>query len=76
MIRNNPDKSEFSNLLNCVLCIGLSILKPHVLSKKVTRECTRVNVRFIVKCIAKLNILLVSLLLLLFGILLGMAQQA
>ena len=35
MIRNNPDKSEFSNLLHCVLCTRLLILKAHVPSKKV-----------------------------------------
>ena len=33
MIRNNPDKSEFSNLLHCVLCTRLLILKAHVPSK-------------------------------------------
>ena len=35
MIRNNPDKSEFSNLLQCVLCTRLLILKAHDPSKKV-----------------------------------------
>ena len=35
MIRNNPDKSEFSNLLHCLLCTRLLILKAHVPSKKV-----------------------------------------
>ena len=36
MIRKNPDKSEFSNLLHCVLCTRLLInLKAHVPSKKV-----------------------------------------
>ena len=35
MIRNNPDKSEFSKLLHCVLGTRLLILKAHVPSKKV-----------------------------------------
>ena len=35
MIRNNPDKSEFSKLLHCVLCTWLLILKAYVPSKKV-----------------------------------------
>ena len=35
VIRNNPDKSEFSNLLHCVLYTRLLILKAHVPSKKV-----------------------------------------
>ena len=35
MIRNNPDKSEFSKLLHRVLCTRLLILKAHVPSKKV-----------------------------------------
>ena len=51
MIRNNPDKSEFSNFLHCVLCTRLLILKAHVPSKKVNwRSCERACVRFIVKC--------------------------
>ena len=51
MIRNNPDKSEFSNFLHCVLCTRLLILKAHVPSKKVNlRSCERAGVRFIVKC--------------------------
>ena len=51
MIRNNPDKSEFSNFLHCVLCTRLLILKAHVPSKKVNLlSCERAGVRFIVKC--------------------------
>ena len=38
MIRNNPDKSEFSNLLQCVLCTRLLILKAHDPSKKVNLQ--------------------------------------
>ena len=46
MIRNNPDKSEFSNLLHCVLCTRLLILK-HTFRRR-RWACERAGVRFIV----------------------------
>ena len=54
--KENPNKSEFLNLLLCVLCTFR--FQNHMFCRRRwTRECAGVMVRFIVKCIANQKIL-------------------